>query len=117
MEERRVYPRYSVGDDMYCEMINPQGTSYYGRIEDISRYGARVGVSGVREYEPVNVKSGDQVYIYGYRTEANPDGARIPARAVWSDNYTYGIQFYASVYTSAESLMSMYPKAVPVIIE
>lgn len=111
MEERRAYPRYDLGQQYYCELINAQGDSYYGRLDDISQYGARIVFS--KDFYPNEVKAGDKVYIYGYKSDASPDGGKMAATAVWTDKQCYGIQFYTSVYDSAERLMSMYPDAVP----
>ncbi|GFM35043.1 PilZ domain-containing protein [Desulfovibrio subterraneus] len=111
MEERREYPRYSVGQQYYCELINSKGESYYGRVDDISQYGARIEFSN--EYYPAEVQNGDKVYLYGYRSGASRDGEKLAAKAVWRDKQCYGVQFYTSVYESAESLMSMYPDAMP----
>lgn len=112
MDERRRYQRYQMADDIYCEVLVGEGSTYKALLYDLSTNGARLRFD--EEYGPHDLAVGDKLNIYNYSKGGEYLDENIPAQAAWNDGRYYGIQYDGAIVKTMDRLLSAYPDALPI---
>lgn len=112
MKERRRYQRYQMGEEVYCEVLVGEGSSYKALLYDLSSNGARLQFD--ESQAPKGLAVGDTLETYNFSKGGNYLNHGLSARAAWNDGYYYGIQYDGAVVDTMDKLLSAYPDAQPI---
>tara|TARA_B100000683_G_scaffold112965_1_gene111188 strand:+ start:2030 stop:2404 length:375 start_codon:yes stop_codon:yes gene_type:complete len=112
MDERRRYQRYQLDQEVSCEVLSGEGTSYKAYLYDISSNGARLKFE--ENQYPYEMAVGDVVNVYNYSQGGDYIDERMTAQAVWYSDSYYGIEYDGSIVKTMDKLLKAYPTAKPI---
>lgn len=108
MDERRRYQRYQMSEEVYCEILVGEGSSYKALLYDVSSDGARLYFEQGQEPE---LAIGEKIKVYNYSKGEEYLYSNSYAHAMWYNDSYYGIQYDSPIVDSQDKLIAAYPDA------